>query len=455
MNMLRKIILSLVFLATCSVAMAQKNYDFKVQWHGTDSVSLQFQLCLPDTLATTDHSVFHAPYLYNRLSGDTLRFEPVTFRGERNRRYTERARYFGNCAAPLGQERALTDTVLYKLTLSTAKHAWLLKGRNCMQMQREMEGCCELTPMNEAYIGHFAYIPTFVPYYQTVEDNTGKAGELQRTNPVLQHISMYKPYDESRVLRKEGDMLYVNFPLDKTTLVHDFRNNGAILDTIVSITRQIMADTTSSVKLIQIIGLASMEGSIKHNFNLAEGRAHALKKYIQTHVSASDFLFEINNGCEGWSELRDQINDTEFEGQKELLEIIDNTPDPNLRERKMKRLMGGRPYKYLKDNILQDQRNSGYLRVYYDYVPDSAARTINSAVTLMKQGEQTKAQEQLQRAKHDPRSLNALGVTHYLLGREQEAVKCFERAVALGNEDAAKNLQQIKVIWQAREDNGD
>ena len=62
---------------------------------------------------------------------------------------------------------------------------------------------------------------------------------------------------------------------------HDFRNNAPILDTIVSITRQIMADTTSSVKLIQIIGLASAEGSIKHNNWLAGNRALALKNYIQ------------------------------------------------------------------------------------------------------------------------------------------------------------------------------
>ena len=55
---------------------------------------------------------------------------------------------------------------------------------------------------------------------------------------------------------------------------------------IVSITRQIMADTTSSVRLFQIVGLASVEGSIKHNCQLAEGRAEALKKYIQDGTEA-------------------------------------------------------------------------------------------------------------------------------------------------------------------------
>jgi outer membrane protein OmpA-like peptidoglycan-associated protein len=445
------ILFLLILIAT--PVLAQHSHDFKAQWHGKDSVHVEFQLCVPKMLATSNYSVFHAPYLSNPNAADTLRFEPVVFRGERNRRYAERARFFGDKAAPVGQEPALNDTILYELTLSVSEHPWLLRGRNAVAMQLEKEGCCETETFADAYVGHFAYIPPFVPYYSPVEDNTGKAGELQRTNPVLKHISEYRPYDESRVLRKEGDMLFVNFPLDKTTLLHDFRNNGPILDTIVSITRQIMADTTSSVRLFQIVGLASVEGSIKRNCALAEGRADVLKKYIQQRVAVPDSLFEVNNGCEGWSELRDQINDTEFEGQQELLDIIDNTPDPNQRERKMKRLMGGRPFQYIKKYILQDQRNSGYLRVYYDYVPDTAAAIINDALGLMDNNDYDAALKRLLLAKHDPRAFNALGICYYMLGREAEAAEYFERAALLGNPEAVKNLQQVKTIWQAREDN--
>lgn len=444
----------LVLILTLAMPLvAQRNNDFKVKWQGKDFVSLQFKLSVPDSLAASDYSLYEAPYLSNPNTTDTLRFDPVMFRGKRNLRYTERARYFNDVAADNNVELTAEDGLIYELTLDVKDHPWLLEGRNTVSMVREKEGCCDLEILSDAYIGHFAYIPPFIPYLSPVPDNTGKAGELMVKNPVLKHISEYRPYDESRVLRKEGDMLYVNFELDKTILRHDFRNNAPILDTIVSITRQIMADTTSSVRLFQIVGLASVEGSIKHNCQLAEGRAHALKTYIQSQVAVPDSLFEINNGCEGWSEFRDQINDTPFEGQKELLEIIDNTPDPNLRERKMKRLMGGRPYKFVKDNILQDQRNSGYLRVYFDYVADTAAATINNAVEMMNKGLVDQAQTQLQSAKRDPRSLNALGVNAYLRGKEQEAAEYFERAARLGDADAEKNLKQVKIIWKAREDN--
>ena len=47
------------------------------------------------------------------------------------------------------------------------------------------------------------------------------------------------------------------------------------------------------MKLIQIIGLASVEGSIKHNCWLAENRAIALRTYVQERVPSSNALYEI------------------------------------------------------------------------------------------------------------------------------------------------------------------
>lgn len=284
----------------------------------------------------------------------------------------------------------------------------------------------------------------FVPVIAFVEDNTGKAGELQRNNPVLQHISQYRPYDSSRILRKEEGALYVHFPLDKWTLLHDFRSNAATLDTIVSITRQILADSTSNVKLIQIIGLASPEGPVKRNNLLGQNRAAALRDYIKKYVNVPDSMFELCNGGEAWNELRDQIADSNIEGRDQLLNIIDTEKNPDLRERKMKRLNGGRTYKYLKENVLSDQRNSGYIRVYYDYVPDSAAAVINRASLLLRGERYAEALEMLRTVENDERAQNALGVALYMTGNKQEALRRFRRAAASGNEDALRNIEQLE-----------
>lgn len=54
--------------------------------------------------------------------------------------------------------------------------------------------------------------------FHPVEDNTGKAGVLQQENPLLEHISNYRPYDRTRVLRKEKGALFVHFPVNKSVL---------------------------------------------------------------------------------------------------------------------------------------------------------------------------------------------------------------------------------------------
>ena len=423
---------------------------FKSQWQGNQSVNLHFPLTVsPCAEAGKNDAVCYTPFLCNE-KGDTLWLSPVVFRGKGNQRLVDRQRYYGEVQAATCRELSLGDTLFYDHTVRSKDTPWITDGRIHVGLCAEKEGCCQVTSLPTQALGHFAYIPTFFPQMAAVADNTGKAGELQKTNPVLQHISQYRPYDETRILRKESDMLFVNFPLDKTTLLHDFRTNGPTLDTIVSITRQILADTTSTVKLIQIIGLASVEGSISHNCWLAEHRAIALRDYVQARVPSPNALYEICNGCEGWSELRDQINDSRFEGKEGLLDIIDHTADANERERLMKRYQGGRPWAYVKEHILQDQRNSGYLRIYYDYVPDTAAATINAASQLLQQEQVTEALARLLTVKADPRSWNALGTALYLSGQEAEGMEYIRKAAAQGNPQAIENLRQMESIATAR-----
>ena len=76
----------------------------------------------------------------------------------------------------------------------------------------------------------------FVPVVRAVPDFTGRAGQLQKDNPVLAHISQYKPYDRTRILRRDKDALYVHFPLAKSELHTEFRENNSVLVRIVDAT---------------------------------------------------------------------------------------------------------------------------------------------------------------------------------------------------------------------------
>lgn len=275
---------------------------------------------------------------------------------------------------------------------------------------------------------------------------------LLADNPVLCEYKDYQPYDRTRILRKEKGALYVHFPLNKADISLDFRDNAATLDRIVDITRQIMADTASNVRLIQIIGLASIEGAVNSNEVLAANRAEALKLYIQQHVDTPDSMYELCNGGEAWAELRDQLCDalTIDNGQaisreaiQEAIDLIDSEPNLTRREQRLRRLNGGATFRYISNELLPQQRNSGYLRIYFDRVPDERAATINRASELLTQKRYHEALKLLLTVADDERAQNALGVAFFYNGEMGNAIECFERAAEKGNADARENLRQM------------
>ena len=292
-----------------------------------------------------------------------------------------------------------------------------------------------------------------------VPDYMGRAGELTPHHPVLRPMRDYQPYTPDRILRKEEGALYVFFELDKSVLKRTFseggysRDNGPVLDEIMDITAQILADTTSRVSCIQIIGLASIEGPVDRNVRLSSNRALALQKYIQERLPVKDELFELIKGGEAWTELRDQINDLYLAGGSEglsqndlrkVLEVLDSGADVNQKERQLKRLDGGKIYKVLLPTILHDQRNSGYVRIYFDYVPDEGARAINEAIETLESGATEEGLKKLEALRGDNRSDQAYAVALLRLGRTDEGVAVLREAAARGDEGCAALLKDYE-----------
>ena len=382
---------------------------------------------------------------------DTVRLEPTIIRGTRNaRKYHRDMRLNHKQQTELPYRTAKqADPIVGQMAFDVHNIDWMKEEPLTLCVLTEQEGCCKVETLSVECSDPIRYeapkkVFTFVPALADVADDTGVAGALMKDNPVLEHISKYRPYDSSRILRKEKDMLYVHFPLDKTTLLRDFRDNAPILDRIVDITRQIMADSTSHVVKIQIIGLASVEGPQSRNLQLGKGRAEALKRYVQGHVATPDDLYECVNGGEAWTELRDQINDSDSHYRQQMLDIIDSEPNLDRREAKLKALDRGKAYAYLRDNVLSDQRNSGYVRIYYDYVPDAAAATINKASALLRQEKYDEALQLLRTVQNDQRAQNALGVALYMTGDKEAGIRCFEAAASNGNAEAIQNLKQLQ-----------
>ena len=191
-------------------------------------------------------------------------------------------------------------------------------------------------------------------------------------SPILASYSEYKPYSTSDVLSKDSTALFIYFPTDSFVIDRSFGRNGIVLDSIVYLVSELMKDSLTDMKMIQIVGFASFDGPLKRNIRLAQNRAKALKDYIQTNLNVPDSLFEVNSGGEAWSELEWAVEQSDYKLKNQILRIIREEKDLNERERRLRQHNYGWTYVFLRDQLLARYRNAGYIKVYFD-VPNSSA----------------------------------------------------------------------------------
>ena len=422
-----------------TVANAQRIVQAESQ---KDVLKLRYEL--PLQKPASQYALIATPLLCG--PNDTLPLEPIMVRGAQSARKLHRAYVLQHLGAEPAyiQASRMPASVIREAEVSLTGHPWVKNAPLTLALRYEQEGCCEVKTWLANASEDFRYEQPYAPIYNKVQPFTGLAGVLQKENPVLERIDNYRPYDNTRVLRKESGMIYVHFPPEGTEIDTAFRNNAERLASIVGITRQIMGDTTSVVKKIQIIGLSSVEGRDALNNQLAGERAEALKRYVQQEVNVPDELFEVVNGGAAWTEFRDQVNDADFAGKDQVLKIMDNTQNPDRRQWLSRQLQGGKPYEYMREHLLPDERNAGYIRIYWDAVPDEDAKVINEAAALLQQEQWTQALQLLNRVKTDERAQNALAVALYMTGDEASALQIWRRRAAMGDADAQRNLEQLE-----------
>ena len=270
----------------------------------------------------------------------------------------------GHCGKKLGRE-----STVFGMPQAAINIVYVLPGRPAKK--KPVEPLPVVVPPvveDTVVVEPVPVVPVVIPQPKPME-------VLRKANPFVHHISEYKPYDRSVALRRDKEALYVHFPLAQSALLPEFGNNSHILDRIIDVTRKMMADTTALLCKIQIVGLASIEGPIPGNEKLATNRALALQRYVQEQLQLPDSVFDTVGGGEAWADFRDQLQECaeQESGQtaKELqqaLDIIDSERNLNLCEKKLRSLNGGHTWKYIKTNILSEQRNSGYIRIYYENV---------------------------------------------------------------------------------------
>lgn len=301
-----------------------------------------------------------------------------------------------------------------------------------------------------------------------------------------------QPKPEPVKTRSEQWETYLDFPVNKTMILADYMGNRAKLNNIEEMLRTVRSDSNISISHIKIIGFASPEGGIAHNEDLSKGRAEAFKNYLAGKLDFPSSAYTVEYGGENWDGLKEAVTASNMEDKDEILSIINNTADVNLRKTKLKQLKNGVPYRQMLTNIYPKLRkvisqvtytvrsfsadearviiktkpkqlslneiymvantypvgSEAFIDVFETAVrlyPDDEVANLNAAAAALSAGNIALAEKYLNKAdKSSVEYANNLGVLYMLKGEDDKAIPELKKAQTGGIAEARYNLQEIE-----------
>ena len=301
--------------------------------------------------------------------------------------------------------------------------------------------------------------------------------------PVFRYAS---PAAESVKTRELSGRAFIDFPVNRTEIHPDYRNNPTELRKIIATIDSVRNDRDITVKSITIKGYASPESPWDNNARLAKGRTETLKNYVQNMYRFEPDFIQTEFEPEDWAGLREYVAGSTLEHRAEILAIIDGTLEPDPKEWKIKSSYP-EEYQFLLQTVYPGLRHSDYRIEYtirgfsdvnelretmakapqklslnemfllaqsyepgsleYNEVFETAVRmfpenetaNLNAANTAMQRGDLNSAEKYLAKAGGSADTVYAKGVLAALKGD-------YTGAEALVREAAAKGLQGTEEV---------
>lgn len=182
------------------------------------------------------------------------------------------------------------------------------------------------------------------------------------------------PSDSSVAMR-----FRIYYPVGKTALREDYMDNAQTLQHI-----QKYLEYSSRIDSITIYSYASPEGPYHLNKRLAAGRGKTMKNYLLKHLPAQSTLPEhliiIDPTAENWSGLRDLVYyQYPHANRDEVLAVLDRTDISDERRKALlKRLDGGKTWKYLLKHLMPQLRYATWVTVWQRLEVDQPLKATTS-----------------------------------------------------------------------------
>ena len=205
---------------------------------------------------------------------------------------------------------------------------------------------------------------------------TLKDADRARLTGWMQYLPAFRyvrPVADSLKQRELSGRAYVDFPVNRTEIYPDYRNNVTELTRIIATIDSVRADADVTVRALSIKGFASPEGSYANNERLARGRTAALKQYVRQLYRFDDAFIQTSYEPEDWDGLRERVlaDAATLQHRDAILAIIDDTTlDPDAKDARLKRTYPD-DYAVILRDIYPALRHSDYrieytIRTYTD-----------------------------------------------------------------------------------------
>lgn len=177
--------------------------------------------------------------------------------------------------------------------------------------------------------------------------------------------------------KAEKSEVVVFYRHDKHSIDHHYLSNPEAFATLDSL----FANYSGSIDSISIVAYASPEGRMVYNQWLSEKRAESMKRFLKVKYPKTDFsnLVTYAEGEDFDGLIRMVEEDKKVPHRKEVLKILRNKNlNKDARMKRLYKLRGGYPYRYIRKHILPYLRTATTCIIYWNQEALAALGVVES-----------------------------------------------------------------------------
>lgn len=325
-----------------------------------------------------------------------------------------------------------------------------------------------------------------LPYSYTADLNP----KFNLIVPERDLLALERPVEKVVKTRSLSRSAHVNYPVNRTELLPDFRSNPIELAAILATIDSVRSDADLTVDHVSIHGYASPEGSYELNARLAAGRTESLRNWVDARYGFGSKLSTAST-AEDWEGLRKWVELSALANRDGILRIIDSSMVPDEKDAMMRSSYPA-DYALMLDQVYPSLRRADYRIDYtvknytdtrvigrelqshpdrlsyeemmmlartYDegsdrryellleaaeLLPGDERAQLNAAFAALGRGQLDIAKSLLDRSGQSPLATYARGVYYLYKGEKNVARGLLERAAAAGVDGAAAALKLVR-----------